>query len=171
MKFDIVTERGLIGIVIEGYGTRHPPHGVGVAGHDRGAVRRRAVPGSDLESGILCGMQAAARRCRMPGEQIFPWEFARRGRTVRVNGEGAVTLDEAGLMLAAACAGLGLAFLTEWNVCGPEGWGARSRAGALDADARRHVPAGLRALIEMTREHADAVRARKEAPAWGGPWA
>jgi DNA-binding transcriptional LysR family regulator len=115
----------------------------------------------------------AAHRCirsRMPSGSIYQWEFERHGQTVRIDGDGALTLDEPGMMLAAARAGLGLAYLTEWNVRADlvagtlvrvlEEWTPPLDGLCLYYPGRRHVPAGLRALIDMIREYADANRKR-----------
>jgi hypothetical protein len=40
---------------------------------------------------------------------IYQWEFQPHGDSMRIDGDGALTLDDPGLMLAAARAGLGLA--------------------------------------------------------------
>jgi DNA-binding transcriptional LysR family regulator len=115
----------------------------------------------------------SAHRCirsRMPSGAIYQWEFERHGETVRIDGDGAVTLDDPGLMLAAARAGLGLAYLTEWNVNADlqagtlvrvlEDWTPPLDGLCLYYPRGRHVPAGLRALTGMIREYADANRER-----------
>jgi DNA-binding transcriptional LysR family regulator len=81
-----------------------------------------------------------------------------------VDVKGIVTLDEPTLMLAAARDGLGLAYLTEFNVAADLAAGTLERVLAdwtpsigdlcLYYPGRRHTPAGLRALVELIREHA-----------------
>jgi DNA-binding transcriptional LysR family regulator len=93
---------------------------------------------------------------------------------MRIDGKGSLTLDEPGLMLEAARAGLGLSYLTEWTVAADleagtlvrvlEDWMPPLDGLCLYYPGRRHVPAGLRALIDMIRENADARRARRERP-------
>jgi len=109
-------------------------------------------------------------RSRMPSGGIYQWEFERRGETVRVDGKGVLTLDEPNLMLEAARAGLGLAYLTEWNVAADLQAGTLVRVLAdwtqpmdglcLYYPGRRHVPAVLRALIGVMRENAEGNRMR-----------
>jgi DNA-binding transcriptional LysR family regulator len=178
MKLDLVTEGRLIDIVVEGYdaGIRLaetvPQDMIAVPFGDR---QRFAVVGSpeyfSRHKPPRTPADLRSHRCirsRMPSGQIYQWEFERRGEAVRVDGEGALTLDEPNLMLAAARAGLGLAYLTEWNVKADletgalvrvlEDWTPPLDGLCLYYPGRRHVPAGLRALIETIREHADAMR-------------
>ncbi|MEM5425311.1 LysR family transcriptional regulator [Paraburkholderia ferrariae] len=185
MKLDLVTEGRLIDIVVEGYdaGIRLaetvPQDMIAVPFGDR---QRFAVVGSPeyfaKHKPPRTPADLKAHRCirsRMPSGQIYQWEFERRGQAVRVDVEGTLTLDEPGLMLAAARDGLGLAYLTEWNVNADlaagtlvrvlEDWTPPLDGLCLYYTGRRHAPAGLRALIETIRAHADAVRKRAAAPA------
>jgi DNA-binding transcriptional LysR family regulator len=110
-----------------------------------------------------------AHRCigtRMPSGAIYQWEFERHGEAVRIDAKGPLMLDEPGLTQQAARAGLGLAYLSEWNIAADlqagalvrvlEGWTPPLDGLCLYYPGRRHVPAGLRALIDMIREHAHA---------------
>lgn len=112
----------------------------------------------------------ACVRMRMPSGVIYHWEFERHGEAVRIDVDGVLTLDEPDLMLQAARAGLGLAYLTEWNVEADlqagtlvrvlEPWTPPLNGVSLYYPSRRHAPAGLRALIEMIREQAAVERQR-----------
>lgn len=180
MQLDIVTEGRLIDIVIEGFdaGIRLaetlPQDMIAVPFGDR---QRFAVVGSPAyfarHKPPRSPSDLHAHRCirsRMPSGSIYQWEFERHGEMVRIDGAGALTLDDPDLMLAAARAGLGLAYLTEWNVDADleagtlvrvlEGWTPPLDGLCLYYPGRRHVPAGLRALIQMIREYAEARRAR-----------
>ncbi len=66
-------------------------------------------------------------RQRLPSGKRYRWEFARHGTEIAVDVPGALTLDDNDLLVAAAAAGLGIAYV-------PEPF-ARSRleAGALSA--------------------------------------
>jgi DNA-binding transcriptional LysR family regulator len=71
-------------------------------------------------------------------------------------------------MLSAARAGVGLTYLSEWTVAEElqagtlvrvlEDWTPPLDGLCLYYPGRRHVPAGLRALIAMIRESADLQR-------------
>ncbi|MDT6963038.1 LysR family transcriptional regulator [Cupriavidus sp. SZY C1] len=178
VRLDIVTEGKLIDIVVEGFDA-----GIRLAGtvpQDMVAVpfgdrQRFAVVGSPAyfashrkprTPADLKGHQCI--RSRMPSGTIYQWEFERHGETVRLDGPGALTLDDAGLMLAAARAGVGLAYLTEWNVAADlaagtlvrvlEDWTPPLDGLCLYYPSRRHAPAALRALIAVIQEHAAGQR-------------
>ncbi|MDR5759570.1 LysR family transcriptional regulator [Caballeronia sp. LZ035] len=182
MKLDIVTEGRLIDIVIEGFDA-------GIRLMDTVPQDMIAVPFGRRQRFAVVGSPAyfARRkpprtpadlathdciRSRMPSGSIYQWEFEKHGQAVRIDGAGALTLDDPGLMLAAARAGLGLTYLTEWNVRADlangtlkrvlEDWTPPLDGLCLYYPGRRHVPAGLRALIDMIREHANA---KSEKPA------
>jgi DNA-binding transcriptional LysR family regulator len=101
-------------------------------------------------------------RIRLPSGGLYSWEFERRGAAVAVDVKGALTLDDADLMLAAARAGTGLAYLTEWYVSADlaegrlqqvlEAWTPYFPGLCLYYPSRRHVPASLRALLNLIEE-------------------
>jgi DNA-binding transcriptional LysR family regulator len=179
MKLDIVTEGRLIDIVVEGFDA-------GIRLAESVPQDMIAVPFGDRQRFAVVGSPAYftqhppphtpqdlnRHRCirtRMPSGTIWQWEFERRGETVRIDGKGALTLDEAGLMLAAARAGVGLTYLSEWSVAADleagtlvrvlDDWTPPLDGLCLYYPGRRHAPAGLRALVAMIREWADRQRA------------
>lgn len=188
MKLDIGTEGKLIDIVADGFdaGIRLAetvPQDMIAAPF--GDTQRFAVVGSPAYFGGHKPPRSPgdlhAHRCirmRMPSGSIYQWEFERHGEAVRIDAKGPLMLDESELVLQAARAGLGLAYLTEWNVANDlqagtlvrvlEGWTPALDGLCLYYPSRRHVPAGLRALIDMIREHADARRLRRERPSSKG---
>ncbi|RDV00217.1 LysR family transcriptional regulator [Trinickia dinghuensis] len=108
-----------------------------------------------------------AHRCirqRLPGGKRYRWEFERHGQAVTIDPPGALTLDSNTLMVEAALDGLGIAYV-------PESYArdalARKRLVAvlsewcpeipglfLYSPGNRHIPAGLRAFIDLLRSGA-----------------
>jgi DNA-binding transcriptional LysR family regulator len=101
-------------------------------------------------------------RARMATGRIWPWEFEQRGEAIEIDVPGQLVLDEMSLMLEAALAGTGLAYLSEWSVrqhlaegrliAVLQDWSPPYPGLCLYYPGRRHVPAGLRALIDLIRE-------------------
>jgi DNA-binding transcriptional LysR family regulator len=171
MKLDIVTEGKLIDIVLEGFdaGIRleeslpqdmiavpfGPPQRFAVVGSpDYFAKYGRPRVPEDLKSHQCI-------RSRFPSGGIYKWEFQRNGELFEVEGQGCLTLDEPRLMIDAAKAGLGLAHLTEWNAAEGlesgelervlEEWTPVFGRLCLYYPGRRHISAGLRAMIGVFR--------------------
>ena len=180
MKLDIVTEGRLIDVVVEGFDA-------GIRLAETVPRDMIAVPFAEkLRFAVVASpayfakhapprtpADLHAHRCirvRMPSGTIYQWEFERHGEAIRIDAKGALTLDDPGLMLQAVRAGLGIGYLSEWNVAADlragmlvrvlEEWTPPLDGLCLYYPGRDHVPAGLRALIEMIREHADARRVR-----------
>jgi DNA-binding transcriptional LysR family regulator len=172
MALDVVTEGRLVDIVVDGFDA-----GIRLAGSvpqdmisvPLGASQRFTVvatPEYFAEHGIpRSPVDLAAHRCiraRHASGAIFRWWFERHGEVVELDVQGPLTLDHASLKLAAARAGLGLAYLVEWEVEADLASGRLQRVlqdwtPAFDGlclyyPGRRHLPAGLRALIELIRE-------------------
>jgi hypothetical protein len=96
--------------------------------------------------------------------KLYRWEFEKRGQAVLIDAPGSLTLDESGLMLEPALAGAGLAYIGESSAA------EHIAAGRLEVvlvdwtppypglslyfAGRRHIPARLRALIDLIREQA-----------------
>jgi DNA-binding transcriptional LysR family regulator len=171
---DIVTEGKLVDIVLEGFdlGVRLaetvPRDMIAVP---LGPAQRFAVVGSPAyfarhPKPLVPGDLAthACIRSRMPGGGIYRWEFEHRGEQVEVDGTGPLILDDPLLMIEAARAGVGLAYLTEWNAAGDlaegrlvrvlEDWTPPFPGLCLYYPGRRHLAAHHRAFVDLVRETA-----------------
>ena len=101
-------------------------------------------------------------RMRLPNGSMSRWEFERRGERLLVDVQGILTLDEPALVHSAALAGLGLAYVNLWRVHRDiernklvrvlEEWTPPFDGVCLYYPGRRHVPAPLRALVELVKE-------------------
>jgi len=172
MHVDIVTEGRLVDIV--------------AAGHDAGIRLAGSVPrdmvsvplGPDLRMAVVGSpayfsrhpiprtpSELAGHACvctRMPGGTLARWEFTKKGRTVAVDVEGPLTLDDMPCTRAAALAGVALAWISDaWVREDVEhgrlvrvlaDWCPPSPGLCLYYPSRRHAPAGLRAFVELIRE-------------------
>ncbi|MGF6755953.1 LysR family transcriptional regulator [Paraburkholderia sp. GAS334] len=174
MKLDLVTEGRLVDIVVEGFDA-------GIRLAETVPQDMIAVPFGDTQRFAVVGSpdylrrypaprtpaDLSAHRCiriRMPSGVIYHWEFQRHGEAFSVDVKGDITLDDPGLMLAAVREGFGLAYMNEWRVAPELAAGSLRRVLkdwmpvfdglCLYYPGRRHVPAGLRALIELIREQA-----------------
>lgn len=113
-------------------------------------------------------------RSRSPDRSMGEWRFERGEQRVTFEGGGPLILDEPMLMLDAARDGLGLAYLSEWNVDRDlgsgslvrvlEDWTPPSPGLALYYAGRRHLPAGLRALVDLIRELNGSTAGRPARP-------
>ena len=99
--------------------------------------------------------------------KLYRWEFQKRSQAVLIDAPGSLTLDESGLMLEAALAGAGLAYIGELSAA------PHIAAGRLEivlADWTPPYPglsplfrrqaaysARLRALIDLIREQGHAT--------------
>ena len=95
---------------------------------------------------------------------IYRWEFEKRGEAIAIDVPGQLTLDDSDLMLVAALAGEGLAFLSdiaaaksiEAGLLLPvlEDWSPQYPGLCLYYPSRRNIPARLRAFIDLIRRQA-----------------
>ena len=112
-------------------------------------------------------LQHQCIRARMASGRRYHWEFERHGEILTVDVPGVLTLDESGLMLDAALRGAGLAYLAEQAAAEHlaagrlvhllDDWTPPYPGLCLYYPGRRHVPAKLRALIDLIREMNQSV--------------
>jgi DNA-binding transcriptional LysR family regulator len=172
MRVEITTEDRLVDVVAEGFDA-------GIRLMDSVPADMIAVPfGSDLDYVIVGApsyfaerprpekpgdlMNHECIRARWPSGGLYRWEFARGGEAFTLDVPGRLTLDEHSLMINAALAGAGLVYLWELPVRAHiaagrlvpvlKEWTISSSGLCLYYSGRRHVPAGLRAFIDLIRE-------------------
>jgi DNA-binding transcriptional LysR family regulator len=100
-------------------------------------------------------------RQRLPSGKRYRWEFVRDGQAISVDVPGQLTLNNSALTVEAAIDGLGIAYVPE-HYCAqaladgrltavlPE-WCPAGPGLALYYSGHRHVPAALRAFIDMLK--------------------
>lgn len=99
---------------------------------------------------------------RMTGGRLYRWEFEKRGETLLIDVSGHLTFDASELILEAALAGFGLAYLGEHALAAHlaagdlvsvlEDWSPSYQGLSLYFSQRRHIPSKLRAFIDLIRE-------------------
>ncbi|QNH13867.1 LysR family transcriptional regulator [Xanthomonas sp. SI] len=179
VRLDIVTDGRLVDIVEEGFDA-------GIRLAELVPQDMVAIPCSAPLRFIVAGAPAyfarhgaprtpadlrghACIRSRYPqGGAVYRWEFAKRGQQQLIDVEGMLTLDNSALLIDAALAGVGLIWTHEASiaqhlahgalVAALEDWCPRFPGLCLYYPGHRHVPAALRAFIEVLREH-DAAHA------------
>jgi len=106
-----------------------------------------------------------AHRCirqRLPSGKRYRWEFARRGAEIAIDVPGNLTLDDNDLLMQAAAAGSGIAYVPE-HFARPlldsgrlvsvlEDWCPPIPGLALYYPRGRHVPSPLRAFIDLLKQ-------------------
>ncbi|WP_331376801.1 LysR family transcriptional regulator [Sinorhizobium chiapasense] len=112
-------------------------------------------------------------RQRLPSGKRYRWEFEKRGQEIAVDPSGALTLDDNELMAEAAANGLGIAYVPETAagdflaagrlVTVLEDWCPPFSGLMLYYPGHRHVPAALRAFIDLLKE-SDTKAAMTAAP-------
>lgn len=101
-------------------------------------------------------------RHRFPSGTFYRWEFERGGIAQEIEVDGPLTLDDVGLMVGPAVAGVGLAYVFEEMVKDHladgrliqvlDDWCPYYPGLHLYYPSRRHVPATLKAFIDFARE-------------------
>ncbi len=100
-------------------------------------------------------------RVRLPNGKLFAWEFERRGQTLEIEVPGTLILNQEGLMIAAALAGLGIAYVFESSVRDElkarrltrvlDDWCPGFPGAFLYYPGNRNVPSALRAFVDTVK--------------------
>lgn len=100
-------------------------------------------------------------RQRLPSGKLYRWEFEKHGQEIAIDVPGVMTLDHTMLMIEAAADGLGIAYVPEIAVRSRlddgrliallEDWSPPVGGLQLYYPGHRHVPASLRAFIDVMR--------------------
>ncbi|MDH1263296.1 LysR family transcriptional regulator [Pseudomonas sp. GD03944] len=101
-------------------------------------------------------------RIRLPNGAIYPWQFERKGEVIRMDVDGPLTLDEAGVARAVVQEGIGLGFFMEQDVQPDieagrlervlEDWTPPRDRLCLYYPNRRNPSAALKAFTTLARE-------------------
>ena len=112
-------------------------------------------------------------RVRLPNGAIYRWPFEKDGRSVHVDVEGAVTLDEASLARTAVLASVGLTLAMESAVRDDieagrlvrvlEDWMPPLSPLSLYYPSRRNPTAAFKAFVDFARQQSAGNAARNSA--------
>ncbi len=171
IKLDVVSDDGMVDIVAEGFdaGIRAGQHlaqdmiSIPVGPHLRFAVvgspsyfatRTKPAQPQDLLNHACIGR-------RYPSGAPYAWTFGSGTDVIEVDVSGPIVLDDRALIVAAALEGIGLAHIHEGLVADHiasgaliqvlDDWCPRLPTFFLYYPGRRHLPAPLRAFIDMAR--------------------
>jgi DNA-binding transcriptional LysR family regulator len=174
MSVDLVTEGRLIDIVKDGFdagfrlGEQVPGDMIAIpVGSEQRLILVGApsyLAGRDPPRSPADLARHDCIRMRLSGGAVYRWEFEKDGQEILADVSGRLTLDDSTLIREAALAGFGLANISQWDVVEDvasgrlvqmmQDWSPPFPGLSLYYPGRRHVPAGLRALIELIRERA-----------------
>lgn len=115
-------------------------------------------------------------RHRLPSGKLYRWEFERDGEEVTVEVHGSITLDHLDLMAGAASDGMGIAYLPDM-VAEPyvqqgslvpilSDWCPQGPGLCIYYPGHRHVPAPLRAFIDVLKEVSSECHTESRQEAW-----
>jgi DNA-binding transcriptional LysR family regulator len=172
VTLDLVTEGRLVDIVAEGFdagirlGESVPQDMVAVAITRATRFVTVAAPAYLAARGTpRLPEELEAHLCirhRLPSGKPYRWEFEKAGQEIRMDVQGVITLDHPGLMVQAASAGLGIAYVpldaaqialgAGQLVTVLDDWCPEIPGLFLYYPGHRHVPAALRALVQVIRE-------------------
>lgn len=171
VRVEIVAEDALVDVVSEGFDA-------GIRFGERIAADMVAVPiGPPQRSAIVAAPSYFARhppprspedlhrhaciRMRFRSGVVYRWELERDGTAIEVDVDGPMTLSDHGLIVEAAVAGLGLAYLIESAVRAHladgrlvrvlEDWCPLYPGFFLYYPSRRQLPGPLRAFVDFVR--------------------
>jgi len=173
---DIVTEGRLVDIVADGFdfGIRSADLvPIDMIGIPLGSGRRNVVVGApaylQAHGTPMSPQDLAGHSClrvRLPNGAIYRWPFEKDGRSVHVDVEGSLTLDEASLTRAAAVAAFGLTLAMESDVLEDieagrlvrvlEDWTPRMSPLSLYYPSRRNPTAAFKAFVDFARQQGGA---------------
>jgi len=172
MSVEIVTEGRLVDIVADGFDA-------GIRLADDVPLDMVSIPLGPPQRHIVVGAPAylAGRkkprspadlaehiciRRRLPSGAPYKWELAKKGQRIKLEVSGPLLFDNHHLVLSAALAGAGLAYVNEWaaheavangkSVQVLADWTPPYPGLCLYYPGRRRTPAGLRAFIAMIQE-------------------
>lgn len=173
VKIDIVTEGRLIDIVADGFDA-------GIRLLENVPQDMIAIPVGPEQRFVVVGTpdyfkshptprtptdlaSHACARLRLPGGSIYRWEFERRGEQMRIDVNGPLTIGSSKLITEAVLAGKMLGYVIEHSVAEHlktghlvtclEDWTPPFPGLHLYYPGHRHVPAALRAFIDLLKEH------------------
>lgn len=172
VSLDLVTEGTLIDIVEQGFdaGIRLveavPQDMIAVPFGDDMRFLAVAAPSYVKAAGLPnTPHELRQHRCirqRLPSGKLYRWEFEKHGQEIAIDVPGVLTLNHTALTIEAAAAGLGIAYVPEpsaqqWLHDGRlvpllEDWSPPVGGLRLYYPGHRHIPASLRAFIEVLRE-------------------